>query len=164
MVNGSDVYAGTDGGIFFSSNNGTSWTLINSNLQNVVDIQSLTMCANILFAGVNSSGVWYRPISEIGVLNSSPRKNLIPQDNLKVFTANRSNPNATIQFSLPSPSRVSLTVFNLSGHEVASLVNSALGSGTHSIHWNTRNLAPGCYTVRLRAGSNTYVKSVPLFH
>ena len=77
-----------------------------------------------------------------------------------MLTPNLTNSNATIEFSLPHPDCVTLTVYNLSGHEIASLINQNLGQGAHSIAWNTRNLAAGCYTVKMQVGSTSLVKAV----
>ena len=50
LYNGSDIYAGTMGGkIYKSTNNGTSWTVINTGM-NVGYIWSLNVTANIIFA------------------------------------------------------------------------------------------------------------------
>jgi len=81
---------------------------------------------------------------------------------LKIYSSSHGNPDVTIEFLLPHSDKVTVTVYNLSGHEIASLVNNNLSQGSHSIQWNTRNLAAGCYTVRMQAGANTYVKSVPI--
>ncbi len=49
-VSGSDVFAGTDGGVFLSTNNGLSWIPANSTLVNT-DVSSLTISGSNLFAG-----------------------------------------------------------------------------------------------------------------
>ena len=160
-MNGSAIFAGTWGGVFVSTNNGTSWNAVNSGLADSV-IYCLAVRDSAIFAGTDS-GVWRRTISQMGVLNSDPRRVVLNQSNFKLLFSSLNNPNVTIEFSLPHSDKVTLTVYNLSGHEIASLVNQNLGQGSHRITWNTRNFAAGCYTVRLRAGSNAYVKSIPIF-
>jgi hypothetical protein len=68
------------------------------------------------------------------------------------------NPSTSIMFSLPFPSKVSLTVFNLLGEEVATLVSGTLPSGIHTAVWDGTNqgghsVASGIYIYRLEAGS-----------
>ncbi|MEJ2194692.1 MAG: FlgD immunoglobulin-like domain containing protein [Ignavibacteriaceae bacterium] len=46
------------------------------------------------------------------------------------------NPNTTIEFSIPINSVVVLTVFNLVGQEVVTLVNEEFGAGNYSVVWN----------------------------
>ncbi len=46
---------------------------------------------------------------------------------------------------------VRLTVFDLLGREVSTLVNEVLTAGEHSVEFNTRNLSSGVYFYRLIA-------------
>lgn len=67
------------------------------------------------------------------------------------------NPSTTIRFDLPDRSRVILEIYNLLGERVATLVDSFVGAGRHSVVWNGRNengqtVGSGVYLVRLRAG------------
>jgi ligand-binding sensor domain-containing protein len=61
-VNGTNLFAGTNGGgVFFSTNYGTSWTEVNNNLT-ATSIQSLAVSETNLFAGTDAHGVWRLPI------------------------------------------------------------------------------------------------------
>ena len=163
-VGGGAIFAGTYDGVFLSVNNGASWTAADSGLTNL-DILSLAVSGGYLFAGTDSAGVWRRPLSDMisGVIDDKPQQTMLNRENLRIASPSHGNPVATIEFSLPYSDHVTVSIYNLSGHEIASLVNTNLGQGSHSIPWNTRNLAAGCYTVRLQAGANTCVKSVPIF-
>ena len=57
LVNGSNLFAGTDSGVFLSTNNGTSWTPINFGLTNT-RVSSLALIGENLFAGTNGGGVF----------------------------------------------------------------------------------------------------------
>jgi hypothetical protein len=68
------------------------------------------------------------------------------------------NPTTVIRYELPVPSRVRLSVFNILGQEVATLVNKEIGAGYQSVEWNTDNtngiaLPSGVYIYRLEATS-----------
>ena len=63
------------------------------------------------------------------------------------------NPMTMIQFNLPQTMAVKLTVFNLMGQEVATLVNSVRVAGVHQVQWDASNLPSGMYLYRLEAGS-----------
>ena len=57
-VLGTNIFAGTSsGGVFRSTNNGTSWTEVNSGLTNT-SIQALTVLGTNLFAGTYNGGVF----------------------------------------------------------------------------------------------------------
>jgi hypothetical protein len=67
-----------------------------------------------------------------------------------------------MSFSLVNAHPVSIRICDLFGREVASFFDKNSGPGTHTFYWNTDKVAAGCYTVQMRAGSETYVKSVPV--
>ncbi len=60
----------------------------------------------------------------------------------------------TIDFKLTTPRRVQLRVFDLAGRAVATLVDSDLGEGAHSVTWPA-TVAPGLYVYELHAGRVT---------
>ncbi len=72
------------------------------------------------------------------------------------------NPSTTITFTLPEPGRVTLKVYNMLGHEVASLVDKSVSAGKYSVDWNARGMASGIYFCRIQAGSNATVKKIML--
>ncbi len=72
------------------------------------------------------------------------------------------NPSTTIAFSLPVSGRVTLTIFNLLGEEVATLVNQERAAGRHSIRWNASNMQSGVYFYRLRAGDFVQTRKLTL--
>jgi hypothetical protein len=162
-VSGNTIFAGTDSGVFLSTNNGTSWKAANSGLPIGPWVSSLAVSGSNLFAGTTGDGVWRRPLSEMIEVIYNPQRVVLDQSNFKALAPSLTNPEATIEFSLPHSGQVSVTIYNLSGHEIASLVNKNLSQGSHSISWNIRNLATGCYMIRLKTGSNFYLKSFPIF-
>ena len=61
------------------------------------------------------------------------------------------NPVTTIGYVLPMGSRVRLSVYNLIGQEVASLVDGEQKAGYHQATWNASSFASGPYISRLEA-------------
>jgi len=77
------------------------------------------------------------------------------------------NPTTTIKFSIPAESNVKLTVYNIRGQRVATLVDDTLTPGYHTAVWNGRdstgrNVASGVYFYRLKAGGKTITKKMLL--
>ena len=72
------------------------------------------------------------------------------------------NPSTTISFSLPENARVSLTVYNQIGQQVAELVNGQMESGYHQVTWNASNMASGVYFYEIRTGDFKSVKKLLL--
>jgi len=67
---------------------------------------------------------------------------------------NPSNPVSKVDFQLPFDAKVSLKVFDITGKEVAVLVNKDLVGGFYTAEFNGSNLASGVYFYRLTASSN----------
>jgi len=65
------------------------------------------------------------------------------------------NPVTTIKYDLPKAYDVKLTVYNILGQEIATLVNDNLNAGSHEIKWDASKYSSGVYICRLEAGSYT---------
>ena len=72
------------------------------------------------------------------------------------------NPSTTITYALPNRAHVSLTVFNILGQQVATLVNGEEQAGYHEVKFNGSGFASGVYFYRLQAGSFTQTRKVLL--
>ena len=70
------------------------------------------------------------------------------------------NPTTTLSFALTIESEVSITVYNLQGREVISLIDGNMDAGYHSVAWNADANASGVYFVKMVAGE--YVNSQKL--
>jgi len=73
------------------------------------------------------------------------------------------NPSTTISFNLPNAADVRLTVYNVLGQRVATLLNNVkYTSGSHTLSFDASNLASGIYIYRLEAGTFTSQKRMTL--
>jgi hypothetical protein len=72
------------------------------------------------------------------------------------------NPSTTIEFALPIQSNVRLTVFNVIGQEVATLVNENMSAGKQSVKFDGTRLSSGVYFYRIVAGQFTSIKKMML--
>jgi hypothetical protein len=163
-VCGSNIFVGTNiGGVLLSTDNGTSWNAVDSGLMNM-EVRSVTVSDGYIFAGTWGSSVWRRPLSEmVGVTNPDRQPKMIHQENLRVSSSIQTNHSAIIVFSLPHSDRVTIKIYNLSGHEITTLFDKNIESGSHTLTWDTKNIPAGCYTVRMQVGEKMFVKSVPVF-
>lgn len=84
---------------------------------------------------------------------SNERKNEIPSDiQLLQNYPNPFNPSTNIPFQLDKSAKVNLSVFNMLGQIVATIVNDAFPAGNYSLTWDATGLASGVYFYRLEAG------------
>ncbi|NQT63383.1 MAG: T9SS type A sorting domain-containing protein [Candidatus Marinimicrobia bacterium] len=72
------------------------------------------------------------------------------------------NPSTTMMYELPEQVEVSLTVYDIAGRTIATLVNQTMQAGQYETHWNGtdesgKQVASGMYFVRLQAGIHSSV-------
>ncbi len=75
------------------------------------------------------------------------------------------NPQTTINFNLSESSPVELSIFNVKGEKVRSLINGTLTADNYNIIWNgrddsNRKLAGGVYMYKLKAGVYTSTRKM----
>ncbi len=64
------------------------------------------------------------------------------------------NPTTVISFSIKASSKITLTVYNTLGQQVATLVNEVMDVGYHEVNFDASNLASGMYVYKLVADSH----------
>jgi hypothetical protein len=75
------------------------------------------------------------------------------------------NPKTTISFSIPSRSHVELSVYNITGAMVTTLMNADLEAGNYQVNFNGRDapgnaVSSGVYFYRLRTGDQTLTRKM----
>ncbi len=70
------------------------------------------------------------------------------------------NPTTTIRFDLAKESNVVLTIYNVLGEAISTLVNRKMTSGRHKIEFDASNLSSGIYFYRINAESFIDVKKM----
>ncbi len=70
------------------------------------------------------------------------------------------NPSTTIEFSLVEKATVTLTVHNVLGQKVETLLNGEKGAGTYRVQFDAKNLPGGTYFYTLRANGFTEMRKM----
>lgn len=70
------------------------------------------------------------------------------------------NPATKIRFNLPKNSEVRLSVFDMTGREVETLVNGVLPAGTFEADWNPAELSSGIYFYTLKTADFSETKKM----
>lgn len=65
------------------------------------------------------------------------------------------NPSTNLEFGIPNSQYVSLKIYDISGKEVATIINSILNPGTYKYLFDGSNLASGVYIYKIHAGNFT---------
>ncbi|MCH8486925.1 MAG: M12 family metallo-peptidase [Candidatus Cyclonatronum sp.] len=72
------------------------------------------------------------------------------------------NPTTNITFGLPQSGEVRLDVFNVAGQRVATLVNSQMTSGYHTVTFDASRLSSGVYLYRLESAGQVRTEKMTL--
>ena len=157
IVSGKNLFAGTFGdifncigrGIFLSTNNGVSWTSVNTGLTDT-SICALAADDTYLYAGTAYTGVWRRPLSEMITSDA-----VSPSEEPASFTLEQNHPNpftssTTISFTLAERGFVALDIYDLLGNKLRTLLRQTLDAGEHFTEFDAKDLAAGVYVAKLR--------------
>lgn len=155
---------------FFRTFNGSSWSakflMTNTNTDtNWAEPKA----GYILGGGDDGIGIWSfqngyngycsrNMATTTGITNSQ-----IPAEfSLSQNYPNPFNPSTKIKFALPTMANVSLKIFDLTGKQVAQLVNGSLPAGTHEYTFDASQLSSGVYFYKLESKGFTQVKKMML--
>ena len=96
--------------------------------------------------------------------NLSNEVNIGVPDNFELSQnyPNPFNPSTTINYSLPTDSKVNIRLFDMSGKEVATLVNEDKTAGYYSVNFNASSLSSGVYYYSINANNFTSTKKMML--
>jgi len=72
------------------------------------------------------------------------------------------NPETAVNFTIPTAGRVTLTIFNALGEQIATLVDADLAPGVYVASFSGKNIPSGTYFYTLRAGSFSETKKMLL--
>jgi hypothetical protein len=72
------------------------------------------------------------------------------------------NPSTTLSFELAQDAEVTLSIWNMIGQKVATLVDGMVEAGTHQHTWNASNMPSGMYIARLEVGGDVFTRKMTL--
>ena len=157
--------AGT-GGVYRSTDAGGSWTDISGgDLANSYIVRGLGYVpetGRVFAAGASSDtlgqGVFMYQSFPTAVHEGQPGIPVAAQ--LYQNYPNPFNPATTIRYALSRSAKVSLTIYNILGQTVATLVNGEIPAGTHEVRWDAGKVASGMYFYRIE--TKDFVKTMKL--
>lgn len=89
--------------------------------------------------------------------------NQTPEDfTLEQNYPNPFNPTTSIEYTVGEAGPVSLSVYNVMGQKVATLVSETKVTGTYRVNWNAANMASGIYHYRLQSAGQVITKQMTL--
>ena len=154
---GNNIFAATNAGVYLSIDNGNNWTRDNTGMPNY-GLEFLAICGNNIFGCSYGGGIWYRPIQELVWISTKQ----VDGFNLFQNYPNPFNPTTEIRYSIVNEGNVQLTIYNVLGSRIATIVNEYKQAGNYSVQFNGSNLPSGIYFYRLEAGQFSQVKKMML--
>ena len=83
--------------------------------------------------------------------------NLVDEFSLNEVYPNPFNAQTTINYSVPSTEFVDISVYDINGQKIKTLINQSINSGRHEIHWNAGDIPSGVYFIML--SSDNFVET-----
>lgn len=158
----STLFVGTDAGVYYTTRLGASWVQLGTGLPNSPVFDLIYHQASFkLVAATHGRSMFEVDISNLpsGINNNTQTAGSFV---LKQNYPNPFNPETNIAFELKQKSYVTLRVFDLSGKEVAKLVEGTKTAGSHNVKFNGTNLSSGVYFYKLESGEYSEVKKMSL--
>lgn len=153
FVTGGDVYKTVNAGDSYELNYSQTDTL------QFIDVDVVKVDENnwITAYAVGNNGSISKYMELYLTVNTEKEETSIPESYaLKQNYPNPFNPTTNIEFSLPVASNVQLSIYNILGQRVASLIDEYKTAGNHSVIWNANDsngfkISSGIYFYKLKA-------------
>jgi len=160
--NSSTLYIGTDVGVMYTTNIGGSWNFLGDGFPTSVPCHDLT-----LHNPTRTLLVWTHGRSAFRIALPPPLSvaaNGATPSGFRLFQnyPNPFNPKTAISCQLTAVSRANLTIYDLLGREVVTLLNDELHPGRYTVEWDARGVSGGTYFYQLRAGGFVETKRMVL--
>jgi hypothetical protein len=151
----------TDGGISWGADTRLTNDTANSNSSSISISGSVV---HVVWQDTRDGNyeIYYErnPTGNVGIQNISTE---IPSAySLSQNYPNPFNPATNIKFAIPKNEFVKITVFDMLGKEIETLVNEQLQPGTYETNWNASNYPSGVYFYKLSAGDFSETKKMLL--
>lgn len=158
-----NIKLSTDGGLTFpvtlaagTPNDGSQSVTLPS-INNTAARIKIEAVGNVFFDLSNTNFTISNQVSVTNNGTGIPEKYSLSQNFPNPF-----NPATRLTFALPENGNVELKVYDLSGKEVAVLVNGMFSAGSYSVNFDAGKLSSGVYVYVIRSGNFTESKRMTL--
>ncbi|MDP4200775.1 MAG: hypothetical protein Q8922_09700 [Bacteroidota bacterium] len=145
------IFLNSNLGLLYSSDDGETWVtasgLPDYSLPHTT-VTSLAVLGKNLFAGTDSWGVWYRPLSDFGIESAVAS---LPTTSVRVQCyPNPVSQSTAISFTPEGGGYADVSIVNLLGGEVARIFSGVLDASEHTFRWNPAAMPNGMYECLIR--------------
>ncbi len=167
FVNATTVIGSSENGVMVRSEDlGDNWITITTPAN--VDLFAVNFGSELFGISTGAEGTeiyttdggttWVSGINTASANKNTPKEPVILNQNYP----NPFNPSTIINYTVNDNSNISIKVYDMTGREIRTLVNSFQNAGTYSVSFNATNLASGIYfyVLRVNSGSNEITKTM----
>ncbi|HRE40322.1 MAG TPA: T9SS type A sorting domain-containing protein [Ignavibacteria bacterium] len=154
------VYSSTGSVARYDINFTFSPVIVASGFSNPADIYVNRWTDTLVVPSANTNTVLFFPLSI--PTNISSNNGFVNSFKLNQNFPNPFNPETNISFSLYSKGLVNLSVYDVSGKIISTILNKDLTEGNYEFNFKSGNLPSGVYYYKLTAGDFSEVKSMML--
>jgi len=155
---GNNVIAGTNNGVLLTTNNGTNWLNKNQGFSLPPSVKSFFVSNNYIYAGTSYS-IWRRLLNDIIYVNLISE--YIPSTyKLEQNYPNPFNPTTNIRYQIQKSGTVKISVYDMLGKEIETLVNEKQSPGTYEVSWNGSKYPSGVYYYKINSDDYTETKKM----
>lgn len=166
--NKQDLIASAENGIMLISNDlGDNWTVVQTPTTN--DLYSVSFGSSDFGITTGEAGTELYTTDGGLTWSENPAGDRIKvskneQAKLNQNYPNPFNPSTLISYSINDNANVNIKIYDMTGREVSTLVNSFHNAGTYSVNFNASNLASGIYfyVLRMNTGTNEITKTMKM--
>jgi len=143
------VYVGNDLGVYLSKDGGQTWTLFSDGLPEAIIAMDLSISPTNrkLRLASHGNGAYERLLASVQE----------PPPVIAGFELGQNFPNpfrerTVIQYDVPEEQHVRLSVYDVQGRHVTTLVDRSMRAGHYTVAFERAGLASGVYICRMQAG------------
>ncbi len=156
--NPDELWAGTEIGLFISTDNGATWHVADNGLP-AVSIWQMRFVDGQVVVATHGRGVWSVVIPAL--VANEPEPDALPERfSLSQNYPNPFNPNTTIRFEVKVQEHVLLRVYDVLGRMVATVVDQPYAAGRHRVVFDASALSSGVYFYSIEMGDFRDAKSM----
>jgi parallel beta-helix repeat protein len=126
-------------------------------LSSSLQLTNITATTTDALGNTSEFSAPYETDTEVATSNLLPDRFALYQN-----TPNPFNPSTFIRYTIPKSSKVTLTIYDLLGREITTLVNKTQNPGQYSVIWNGQGHPSGIYICELKAGDFTETRKLVL--
>ncbi|MCL4538624.1 MAG: T9SS type A sorting domain-containing protein [Bacteroidetes bacterium] len=158
VASGSNLFVGLKdepyySGSFYSSPiAGNHWVNMGDGLPGS-SVTSLYINDSDVYVGTQAGGLWRAAISQVTAIKPPQIQSLPSEFHLSQNYPNPFNPSTTISYDIPKRSHVLVSIYDVLGREVRTLVDEKEAPGTYKVLFDASSLPSGVYFYRISAGN-----------